>query len=175
MHHHIVVLEGVHARMPDFEVAPPESYEMTVYNTTTPAELAARLENATIVVATTVKLTAVFLSPEVSPKLKFIAVLGTGTDHVDLAACEARGITVSHTPNGNLEAVSEHAISLYFAVRRRLVMMADLTRAVPSEWKAKGSVARHMLDSKGKLQLTCGEEVAGIMGHGAIGTYLIYT
>src|SRR5688572_3128076 len=38
------------------------------------------------------------------PELRMISVWGTGTDHIDLAACQARGVTVTSTPGVNAHA-----------------------------------------------------------------------
>jgi D-3-phosphoglycerate dehydrogenase len=54
------------------------------------------------------------------PNLKLISIWGTGTDHVDLTACKARGITVTNTPGVNAYAVAEHTIALMLAVARRI-------------------------------------------------------
>jgi phosphoglycerate dehydrogenase-like enzyme len=52
--------------------------------------------------------------------LRLISIWGTGTDHVDLAACEARGITVVTTPGVNAQAVAEHTLAMMLALMRRL-------------------------------------------------------
>ena len=51
------------------------------------------------------KFTADVISPASSPNLKAIAILATGTDHVDLEAARARGISVFNTPHANSEVV----------------------------------------------------------------------
>jgi lactate dehydrogenase-like 2-hydroxyacid dehydrogenase len=128
-----------------------------------------RVRNATILVVTTVKLDAEILSPNVTPNLQYIAVMATGIDAVDLEACRRRGIRVTNCPAANLDAVSEHAIGLYFAARRRTVLLDRLTKAVPSEWKEKKSLTGHLSFSDGTSPLTCGEEVMGIIGYGGLG------
>jgi hypothetical protein len=35
-----------------------------------------------------------------------------GTNHIDLAECQTRGIRVINTPGGTADAVSEHALAL---------------------------------------------------------------
>lgn len=52
--------------------------------------------------------------------LRMISVWGSGTDHVDLAACARRGITVANTPGVNAHAVAEHTMALMLAVMRRI-------------------------------------------------------
>lgn len=55
------------------------------------------------------------------PRLKILSVWGTGVDHVDLAAAEDLGITVSNTPAYGAPYVSEHALALALAVSRQIV------------------------------------------------------
>lgn len=99
--------------------------------------------------------------------------MATGTDCVDKAAAAARGITVCNCPGTNVESVSEHALGLYFATRRRLVELSVATRDVDvpggpgrdSEWKMKGSLRGRV----GNPPLTCCDETVGIIGYGAVG------
>jgi lactate dehydrogenase-like 2-hydroxyacid dehydrogenase len=168
MHHEIVALEKQHQPLPVGGFAFPNT--LTAYErTSTRDELHARIHNATIVISTTVKLDAATLHPNVTPHLQYIAASATGTDHVDLAAAKARGIRVTNCPGANLDSVSEHAISLYFAARRRTVLLDRVTRVQPSEWKREGSVNKHMRLPDGSPPLTCKEEVLGIVGYGGLG------
>jgi lactate dehydrogenase-like 2-hydroxyacid dehydrogenase len=128
-HHHIVFLQGAFIPIPEIELPAPYTHTRTVYQHTSPSELHARIHNASIIAICALKLDATALSPEVTPHLKFIAVVASGTDCVDLDACRARGIAVSNCPRVNIESVSEHAIGLYFATRRRLIDMHNRTRA----------------------------------------------
>src|SRR4051812_22171572 len=49
------------------------------------------------------------------PSLRLISILGTGTDNVDLAACERRGVTVTNTPAASTRSVVELTVALMFA------------------------------------------------------------
>jgi lactate dehydrogenase-like 2-hydroxyacid dehydrogenase len=169
MHHHIVALEKQHQPLPvdGFGFFPNT---LTAYqSTSTREELHARIRDATIIITTTVKLDADTLDPQVTPHLQYIAVSATGTDHVDLAAAKTRGIRVTNCPGANLDAVSEHAISLYFAARRRIVLLDRKTREQPSEWKREGSVNKYMRLPDGAPPLTCKDEVLGVVGYGGLG------
>lgn len=166
-HHNIVVLQGQYYKPLEFDLPPPLTHTTTVYPDTPLSELHSRIHDATIVVTSVTRLDAVALSPEVTPYLQFIAVVAVGTDCIDLDACRKRGIVVSNTPNANVEAVSEHAIALYFAARRRVLEMHSLTRA--GEWTNRGTLMFDMLDRDRQPPLTCEDEVVGIIGYGAIG------
>jgi lactate dehydrogenase-like 2-hydroxyacid dehydrogenase len=163
MEHHIVGLEELHVPYPTFSVL------LTAHHYTSQAELQERVKDATIIIATTVKLNADTLSAEKTPHLKMVAVMASGTDLLDLEACKKRGIIVSNCPHASSEVVGDHAIGLYFAARRKTVMLHTMAMAVPSEWKAKGSVASYLKDSVGNAPLSAADEVCGIIGYGALG------
>jgi len=63
------------------------------------------------------------------PRVRMISVWGTGTDHIDLAACRERGVTVANTPGVNANAVAEHTLALMLAVARRIPSMDGAVRA----------------------------------------------
>jgi phosphoglycerate dehydrogenase-like enzyme len=88
------------------------------------------------------------------PNLKIISIWGTGTDNVDLAACERRGVTVRNTPGVNANAVAEHAITLMLNVLRKVSSMDADLRA--GKW-ARAPLAQ--LEGK----------TVGVVGFGAIG------
>ena len=54
------------------------------------------------------------------PRLRCIATRSTATDHLDLPACQARGVVVAHVPFHAEKAVAEHTFALLLALSRRL-------------------------------------------------------
>lgn len=87
-------------------------------------------------------------------RLKVIAKHGVGTDNIDLAAAEARGIAVKNAPGTNSDAVADFAFGL----------MLDAARSITASDRALRA---------GKWPRTAGESVwaatLGIIGLGAIG------
>ncbi|MBI5278390.1 MAG: 2-hydroxyacid dehydrogenase [Burkholderiales bacterium] len=55
------------------------------------------------------------------PALEIIAVMGVGYDGIDVAAAQARGVMVTHTPDVLNEDVADLAIGLVLAFSRQLV------------------------------------------------------
>ena len=92
---------------------------------------------------------------DATPSLRIISIWGTGTDNVDLAACAARGITVTNTPGINARAVAEQTLALMLTVARRITEMDRLIR--DGEWP------RAML-----VQLE--GKTLGVIGFGSIGS-----
>jgi len=87
-------------------------------------------------------------------RVRLISVWGTGTDQIDLAACRARGVTVTNTPGVNANAVAEHTMALMLAVTRRIPRLDAEVRA--------GQWPRTML-----VQLE--GKTLGLVGLGSIG------
>jgi D-lactate dehydrogenase len=54
------------------------------------------------------------------PNLKLVATRSSSVDHIDLAACRARGVAVCHVPHYQEESVAEHTFALLLALARRL-------------------------------------------------------
>ncbi len=54
------------------------------------------------------------------PKLKIVANVAVGVDNIDLAACKARGVIVTNTPDVLTEATADLAFGLLLAAARRV-------------------------------------------------------
>ena len=171
MHYEIVALEKQYQPLfSSLHLPPGTTYSLTAHETTsTRPQLHSRIRNAHIVITTTVRLDAETLSHHVTPHLRYVVVSATGVDPVALDAAASRGIRVTNCPGANLDTVSEHAISLYFAARRRTVLLNHLTRHQPSEWKQRGSLHAYLRYHDGTPPLTCGEEVLAVVGYGGLG------
>ncbi|KAI0017363.1 hypothetical protein F4780DRAFT_608049 [Xylariomycetidae sp. FL0641] len=166
-HHTIVALETFFCPLPDLKLPPPHTCEVRAYARTRPEQVAERIRDADIVVLTTIPLSADALSAKASPRLKLVAVVASGTDSVDLAACRARGIAVANTPHCNATAVAEHALALYLAARRSVVLSHALARA--GAWPARGTLLRTLDGPDGRPPRTARDETVGIVGYGAVG------
>ncbi len=66
------------------------------------------------------------------PELRIISISGTGTDNVDLAAAERRGVVVCNTPDANSDSVAEHTWALLLGLARDLRTMEEAMRS--GEW-----------------------------------------
>jgi glyoxylate reductase len=94
------------------------------------------------------------------PNLRLIASMGTGVDHIDLAAARAKGITVTNTPGVLTEDTADMTMALILAVPRRLAEGERVLRA--GKWQ--GWSPTWMLGHR-----IWGKRL-GIIGMGRIGT-----
>lgn len=94
------------------------------------------------------------------PKLKFIATMSTGYDHIDLDGCKKRGIKVSNVPFYGENTVAEHTFALILALSRKIIESAERTRR--NDFSLDGLMG---FDLKGKT--------IGVIGTGHIGLHVI--
>ncbi len=67
------------------------------------------------------------------PDLRFLTVMGTGTDNIDLEAAGKHGVTVSNTPTAPTVSVAEFTIGMMLALAKNLAPMHQALTA--GEWK----------------------------------------
>ncbi len=61
--------------------------------------------------------------------LKFIARLGSGLEIVDLAFAESQNVAVINSPEGNRNAVAEHALGMLLALSNKLISSHENVRS----------------------------------------------
>ena len=102
------------------------------------------------------------ITPDVlaaAPRLRIVASHSVGVDHVDLAACRARRVLVTNTPDVLTDATADLAWALILAVARRLREGEALARSGAWDgWKPKELLG---------VSLT--GRTLGIYGYGRIG------
>ena len=81
-----------------------------IFDRTQPAELLPRAADADILLTNKMELTAGTIQN--LPRLKYIGVLATGTNVVDLAAARARGIPVTNVPTYGTKSVAQMTFAL---------------------------------------------------------------
>jgi phosphoglycerate dehydrogenase-like enzyme len=65
-----------------------------------------------------------------APQLRVVGRAGVGLEHIDVAACRARGVRVVHTPDANSDAVAEFVFALlHDAMRPRVFLDKPLDDA----------------------------------------------
>lgn len=130
------------------------------YPSTPPAQVAERINGATVVITNKVRLNAEHM--QANPQLRLIAVAAAGTDNIDIDAATARGIRVQNVPDYGSSSVAEHVIASLFALRRNLLTYA--AAAIDGRWTA----SPHFCWT-GPLIRDIEDTVLGIVGRGRIG------
>lgn len=97
---------------------------------------------------------------EALPSVKLVATRSTGYDHIDLAACAARGVRVCNVPAYGENTVAEHTFALMLALARKLHQ--SYVRVMRGDFSLDGLTG---FDLKGKT--------LGVVGAGKIGLHVI--
>jgi Lactate dehydrogenase and related dehydrogenases len=106
----IVILDGYTANPGDLSWKPLEDIgQLTVYDRTRPEEIIERAKDAEIVLTNKVCLRKQEI--EQLPKLKYIGVLATGYNVVDIETAREHGITVTNVPAYSTESVAQMVFS----------------------------------------------------------------
>ncbi len=111
----IVVLDGYTLNPGDISWDGLKSLgELTVYDRTSPQHVAERIGKAEVVFTNKTPITNEILGK--SPNIKFIGVLATGFNIVDVELARKRGIVVSNIPTYGTNAVGQFAIALLLEI-----------------------------------------------------------
>ena len=123
----IVILDGFTANPGDLSWAELEALsQVTVYERTLPSETVARAAEADMVLTN-----KVVVSKEVMdqlPHLKYIGVLATGYNVVDIEAAHQRGIIVTNVPAYSTESVAQMVFAHLLTVTNRTEHYAQENR-----------------------------------------------
>lgn len=127
----IVVLDGYALNPGDnpwTEVA--KLGKLIVHDRTPVAQIVERAREADIILSNKAPLSAATLAE--LPTLKFISVLATGYNMVDVAAAAQRGIAVCNVPTYSTNSVAQHTIALMLELTNHVGVHAESVRA--GEW-----------------------------------------
>ncbi|QIC77975.1 2-hydroxyacid dehydrogenase [Acinetobacter indicus] len=84
--------------------------QLTLYPTTSPAELLPRVQSAEVIISNKVLLDAATLQQ--CPQLKLILISATGTNNVDLEQARRQGVVVCNCQGYGTAAVAQHTLML---------------------------------------------------------------
>lgn len=90
-------------------------------------------------------------------KLEFIARSGAGMENIDVSYCEARGIVLFNAPEGNRNAVAEHALGMLLSLFNNLN-------------KGDKEVRNGIWDRVGNRGVELDGKVVGLIGYGNNGS-----
>ncbi|MDR1205334.1 MAG: D-2-hydroxyacid dehydrogenase [Peptococcaceae bacterium] len=107
----IVLLDGHTTNPGDLSWSALEALgELVLYDQTAPDQTAERLRGAEAVLTNKTEIAAPHMDQ--SPELKYIGIMATGTDIVDIAAAKERGITVTNIPMYASNSVAQLTFAL---------------------------------------------------------------
>jgi len=157
----IVVLDGHTLNPGDNPWAPLEELgEVRVYDRSMPSEVRERVAEADIILTNKTPLPRDII--ESAPRLKFISVLATGYNIVDVAAARQRGIIVSNVPDYGTNTVAQFVMGLLLELCHRIGDHSNAVRAgawtTSKDWSFWNS---SQIELYGKTM--------GIVGFGRIG------
>jgi len=120
----IVVLDGYGLNPGDLSWKGMEALgELTVYDRTSPSELMERSEGTEALITNKTLITAENM--EALPQLKYIGVLATGYNVVDIEAAKARGIVVTNIPAYSTSSVAQMVFAHILNITQRVGYYAD--------------------------------------------------
>ncbi len=134
--------------------------EVTVYDRSEEAQVAERIQDADAVIVNKVRMTRELM--EAHPKLRYIGVLATGYDVVDIEAAGDLHIAVTNVPGYGTDTVAQYAIALLLEVTSRIGHHA--ARVKEGEWARNADWCfweYPLLELSGRTM--------GIIGYGRIG------
>ena len=134
--------------------------ELTVYDRTSPSELLERAAGAEALVTNKTLITSENM--DALPDLKYIGILATGYNVVDIDAAKARGIVVTNIPAYSTASVAQMVFAHILNITQRVGYYADENKQ--GRWTKNADFCywdTHLVELQGKKM--------GIVGFGNIG------
>lgn len=157
----IVILEGYTENPGDLSWSGFEALgELTVYDRVSKEEIVARIGDADIVYNNKLPITRAVI--EACPNLKFIGVLATGYNCVDVAAAKEHGIVVCNIPTYGTAAVGQFAMALLLEICHHIGHHSEAVAAGRWETSPDWCFWDYPL-------IELAEKTMGIIGFGRIG------
>jgi glycerate dehydrogenase len=157
----IIVLDGYGLNPGDLSWSAWETLgELKVYDRTSPSELLERSEGAEVLITNKTLITANDMA--LLPELKYIGVLATGYNVVDIDEAKARGIVVTNIPAYSTASVAQMVFAHILNITQRVGYYAD--ENVRGRWTNNPDFCywdTNLVELDGKKM--------GIVGYGNIG------
>ncbi len=157
----LVILDGIVANPGDLSWEPLRAMcDVTLYDRTAPEDVVARIGDAEMILLNKVLITEDILGA--CPNLKYIGILATGYNVVDIAAAKARGIVVTNVPAYSTPTVAQLTFALLLEICLHVGHHSEAVHA--GKWCACPDFAfwdYPLMELQGKTM--------GIVGYGSIG------
>ena len=157
-----VVLEDYAIQPGDLDWSGVEALvpEVTRYGRTAPEQVVPRIGDAEVVFLNKCRIDEVVLAR--CPNLKWVGIIATGTDNLDLEACRRHGVAVANVPGYSTYSVAQMTFSLLLAICQCAERYNQSMKA--GYWQL-GIPAQYGLLPQVELQ----GKTFGIYGYGSIG------
>lgn len=157
----IVVLDGYTENPGDLSWEGLEQLgDLTVYDRSSQDQVVERIGNAEIVLVNKVQLTKEIMAH--TTNLKYIGVLATGYNVVDVEAAKEKGITVANIPTYGTDGVAQYAIALLLELCHRIGEHS--TTVFAGDWTTNADWCYW-----NSPQMELAGKTIGIIGYGRIG------
>lgn len=157
----IVVLDGFALNPGDLDWKPlRELGELIVYDRTEANLITNRISSCDVVLTNKVPITRETLDE--CPSIKFIGVMATGYNTVDVDYAKEKGIVVSNVPAYSTQAVTQHVFALLFDITNHIHEHAQSVKS--GDWQKNSDFSYWKYPLK---QIS--EKKIGIIGMGQIG------
>lgn len=157
----IVVLDGYTINPGDQTWQPLEELgQLTVYDRSRPEEVAARIGDAELVFANKALITREVI--EACPNMRYIGVLATGYNNIDLAAAKDHGIPVCNVPGYGTDAVAQATMAMLLEIAHHTSLHDASVHA--GDWTKAKDVCYTVAPI-----MELGGKTMGIIGYGSIG------
>ena len=157
-----VVLEDYAIQPGDLDWSGVEALvpEVTRYGRTAPEQVVPRIGDAEVVFLNKCRIDEVVLAR--CPNLKWVGIIATGTDNLDLEACRRHGVAVANVPGYSTYSVAQMTFSLLLAICQCADRYDRLVQ--DGRWRTEDSAAYGLLP-----QVELLDKTFGIYGYGSIG------
>lgn len=157
----LVILDAYATNPGDLSWAPVEALaDCTVHERTPPAEVIARTGDADAVLLNKAAFSAATI--EQAPHLKYVGILATGWNTVDLAAAKRRGLVVTNVPGYSTDSVAQHTVALLLELTNQVALHSADARS--GGWARSADYCYRL-----SPQIELAGLVLGIVGFGQIG------
>ncbi len=157
----IVVLDGFAVTQEDLSFEFLNAYgEVAIYERLSEHEVISRIGDAEIILTNKTMITCEIM--KACPELKYISVLATGYNVVDITAARECGITVSNVPSYSTDSVAQHTFALMLELFSSVGSHDNSVEA--GDWVASEDFSYCL----GTLRELSGKTL-GIIGYGNIG------
>ena len=157
----LVILDAECTNPGDLTWAPVEALaNCTMHARTAPADILARTGDADAVLLNKAVVDANTL--EQAPNLKYVGIMATGWNTVDLAVAKRRGVVVTNVPGYSTASVAQHAFAL-------LLELTNAVGAHSADARAGGWAGHADYSYRLTRQVELDGLTMGIVGYGQIG------